>query len=88
MDRAIVEDIRRSIEEMRREQREVAARQEEILQFLRAEAEHAHKIREEAIALQRVANGRVRRISMLAVPGILLCVSLIVYLSAKYHVLF
>ena len=77
-----------AIEELRREQREVAARQEETLQFLKTEAEHARKIRDEAIAIQRAATARVRRISTFGFFGILACVFLIVYLVTKYRILF
>lgn len=82
------DDILRALEDLRREQREIAARQDETLQFLRSEAEHAHKIREEAIAMQRAANTRVRRIGIFAFSGILVCIFLIVYLVTKYRILF
>jgi len=39
---------------------------------------------EESIALQRQAVARVRRISLIALPGIALCVLLIVYLLVRY----
>jgi hypothetical protein len=78
------DDLKDVVEELRKEQKEIV----ETLRFLRSEAEHAHKIREEAIALQRTANQRVRRVGTLAFFGILACVFLIVYLVTKYRILF
>jgi hypothetical protein len=78
------ENLNESIEELRKEQKEIV----EAIRFLRSEAEHAHQIREEAIALQRSANQRVRRIGTVGFFGILLCVCLIVYLVTKYRILF
>jgi len=78
------DELHESIEELRKEQKEIV----EAIRFLRSEAEHAHKIREEAIALQRTANQRVRRVGTFAFFGILACVFLIVYLVTKYRILF
>ena len=78
------DDLHEVIGELRKEQQEIV----ETLRFLRSEAEHARKIREEAIALQRTANQRVRRVGMFAFAGILMCVFLIVYLVTKYRIIF
>jgi hypothetical protein len=78
------DELREAMGELRREQKEIV----EALRFLRSEAEHARKIREEAIALQRTANQRVRRVGTFAFVGILMCVFLIVYLVTKYRILF
>ena len=64
------------------------ARQEETLDFVQQEAEKAGRIRDEAIAIQRSAMVRVRRIGYLAAPAIGLCVFLLIYLIVKYRVLF
>ena len=78
------DELREAMGELRKEQKEIV----EALRFLRSEAEHARKIREEAIALQRTANQRVRRVGTFAFVGILMCVFLIVYLVTKYRILF
>ena len=38
----------------------------------------------ESIDLQKQAMGRFRTISRIAIPGILLCIALLVYLVARY----
>lgn len=81
-DREILETLR----EMRQSQQAMLAKQEEALAFLRTQAEHSTRLGEEAIQLQRVAVERARKITWIAVPGILLCVFLIVYLSVKYRI--
>ncbi len=83
MDKEILETLK----EMSQAQKDILARQEETLAFLRAEAEKTKKIREESIALQRQAAERVKGISLIAFPAILLCVALLVYLIVKYRIL-
>jgi hypothetical protein len=80
-------EILETLKEMREAQKELMAKQEEAIQFLRDEAEKSKKIREEAIALQRQAMERAKRISYIAVPLILICAGLILYLLLKYRIL-
>lgn len=63
------------------------ARQEETLQFIRAEADKSKRMREEAMAVQKRAVARVRRIGFFAFPAIVACVALLVYLLIKYPIL-
>ena len=67
---------------------QIAAKQDEMLQYLKEEGAKSKKIREEAIALQKRAMENAKRIGVFAFTGILLCIALIVYLSAKYRILF
>lgn len=82
------DEVLRAIEELKAEQRKIASRQEEALEMLKTEAEHARRIREESIALQRAATQRVKRVGVFAFFGIVVCVVLIVYLVTKYRILF
>jgi hypothetical protein len=77
-------DIRDLLIEIRDNQRLSLQRQEEHLAIAREQIERSRNQVEESIALQRQAVARVRRISMIALPGIGLCVLLIVYLLVRY----
>jgi hypothetical protein len=77
-------EIRDLLVEIRDNQRLSLQRQEEHLAVAREQIERSRKQVQESIALQRHAVERVRRISWIAVPGIVLCALLIVYLLVKY----
>ena len=77
-------DIRDLLIEIRDNQRRSLQRQEEHLAIAREQIERSRNQVEESIALQRQAVARVRRISLVALPGIALCVLLIVYLLVRY----
>jgi lipopolysaccharide/colanic/teichoic acid biosynthesis glycosyltransferase len=77
-------EIRDLLVEIRDNQRLSLQRQEEHLAIAREQIERSRNQVQESIALQRQAIERVKRISWIAVPGIVLCVLLIVYLLVKY----
>lgn len=77
-------EIRDLLVEIRDNQRLSLQRQEEHLAIAREQIERSRNQIQESIALQRQAVERAKRISWIAVPGIALCVLLIVYLLVKY----
>jgi lipopolysaccharide/colanic/teichoic acid biosynthesis glycosyltransferase len=77
-------DIRDLLVEIRDNQRLSLQRQEEHLAIAREQIERSRNQVEESISLQRQAVARVKRISLVALPGIALCVLLIVYLLVRY----
>jgi len=84
---AVEKEALEILKEVREAQKEMTAKQDELVQLLRSEAENSKKIREEAIALQRQAMQRAKRISYITVPLILICAGLILYLLVKYRIL-
>jgi len=83
---AVEKEALEILKEVREAQKEITAKQDELVQLLRGEAEKSKKIREEAIALQRQAMQRAKRISYITVPLILICAGLILYLLVKYRI--
>ena len=80
-------EIIEMLEKISAAQQTLIARQEETLEFIRGEAEKSKQIRDEAMAMQKQAASRIRRIGYLAFPAILACVFLLVYLLVKYPIL-
>ncbi|HET7766503.1 MAG TPA: hypothetical protein VFK92_15575 [Burkholderiales bacterium] len=78
------EDIRELLKEIRDNQRVSLQRQEEHLAIAREQIERSRGQVQESIELQRQAIDRVRKISRIAVPGIVLCIVLIIYLMVRY----
>jgi t-SNARE complex subunit (syntaxin) len=77
-------EIRDLLVEIRDNQRLSLRRQEEHLAIAREQIERSRNQVQESIALQRQAIERAKRISRIAVPGIVLCLLLIVYLLVRY----
>ena len=77
-------EIRDLLIEIRDNQRLSLQRQEDHLALAREQLERSRKQVAESIELQRQAIARVKRISRIALPGIVLCVLLIVYLLVRY----
>ena len=75
------------LDAINRSHREIIAKQEETLEFLRAQAERSDRIRQEAVALQKQAVARFRRMGYLILPVILACIFLVVHLITKYRIL-
>lgn len=67
--------------------KEIQQSQTEMMTWLQAEAQKAERIRDEAMALQRQAVARVKRISLFAFPAVIMCIVLLVYLIVKYRIL-
>ena len=78
------DDIRELLVEIRDNQRLSLQRQEEHLEIARKQIERSSTQVQESIELQRLAVDRVKKVSRIAIPGILICVALIVYLLVKY----
>ena len=77
-------DIERLLIEIRDNQRLALQRQEEQLAIAREQLERARDQVAESIELQKQAVDRFKMVSRIAIPGIVLCVVLIVYLMARY----
>ncbi|MGD8498509.1 MAG: hypothetical protein PVG82_06365 [Chromatiales bacterium] len=78
------DEIRQLLIEIRDNQRIGLERQEEQLRIAREQLERARSQVAESIELQRQAVDRFKTVSRIAIPGIVLCVVLIVYLTARY----
>jgi hypothetical protein len=78
------EDIRELLIEIRDNQRLSLQRQEEHLAMAREQMDRSRGQVEQSIELQRQAVDRARKISRIAVPGIALCIALIIYLMVRY----
>lgn len=78
------DEIRDLLIEIRDNQRLALERQEEHLALAREQLSRSGGQVQESLDLQRQAVERVRRVSRIAVPGIVLCVALIAYLLIRY----
>jgi CBS-domain-containing membrane protein len=78
------EEIVTLLKEIRDNQRSALQRQEEHLEVARQQMERSRGQVQQSIELQKAAMNRVKQISRIAIPGIALCVVLIVYLLVKY----
>jgi hypothetical protein len=77
-------EIRRLLIEIRDNQRLSLQRQEEHLAIAREQIDRSRGQIQQSIELQRQAIDRVRKISRMAVPAIILCIALIIYLLVRY----
>ena len=78
------DDIRELLTEIRDNQRLSLQRQEEHLAIAREQIDRSRGQVQESIELQRQAIDRVKKISRIAVPGIAICIALIIYLLVRY----
>ena len=78
------DEIRKLLTEIRDNQRLSLQRQEEHLVIAREQIDRSRGQIQQSIELQRQAIDRVKKISRLAVPAIVLCIALIVYLMVRY----
>lgn len=85
-------DTAHTLREILAEQKKITAlleagrqMQEENLRYLRERYEQDAQVRDTSVALQRTALDRFRKVSFVAVPLILLCVALIVWLMIRYR---
>ena len=81
------DDIRELLIEIRDNQRLSLQRQEEHLAIARDQVDRSRGQVQESIELQRQAIDRAKKISRIAVPSIIICILLILYLVAKYRIL-
>ena len=70
--------------EIRDNQRTSLQRQQEHLALAREQMERSKAQVDESIALQRQAMERFKRISRIALPAIILCIALILYLLLRF----
>jgi hypothetical protein len=77
-------DIKSLLTEIRDTQRLALQRQEEQLELAREQLERARGQVAESIDLQKQAMARFKTVSRIAIPGIILCVVLIIYLMVRY----
>jgi hypothetical protein len=78
------DDIRELLTEIRDNQRLSLQRQEEHLAIAREQIDRSRGQVQESIELQRQAIDRVKKIMRIAVPGIAICIALIIYLLVRY----
>ena len=70
--------------EIRDNQRLSLQKQEEHLEVARQQIQRARTQVAESIELQKVAIERAKSVARIAIPGVLLCIVLIVYLIVTY----
>lgn len=77
-------EIKLLLTEIRDNQRLSLTRQEEQLAIARQQVERAGKQVTESIELQKAAMARLKQVARVAIPGIALCIALIIYIFTKY----
>ena len=77
-------EIHALLTEIRDTQRESLAKQEEHLTLAHEQLERSRAQVDESIGLQRQAMARFKTLSFIALPAILLCIALIVWLIARF----
>jgi hypothetical protein len=78
------DEIRDLLIEIRDNQRLSLQKQEEHLAVAREQIDRGRRQVQDSIELQRQAIDRVKKVSRIAIPGIILCVALIAYLVIRY----
>jgi uncharacterized protein YdaT len=78
------DEVKQLLIEIRDNQSEALRRQDEHLQIAREQLDRAKSQISESIDLQREVVAKARMVMRIAIPGILLCLALIVYLVVKY----
>ncbi len=78
------DEIKELLVEIRDNQRLSLKRQEEHLEIARQQVERANKQVTESIELQKLAIGKVKQVARIAIPGIIICIVLIIYLVVEY----
>ena len=77
-------EILQLLTEIRDNQKQALERQQEQLNLSREQVERAKSQITESIELQKLAMKRFKSISLIAIPGIILCIVLILYLVIRY----
>ncbi len=72
------------LKEIRDNQLSALQRQGEHLELARQQLERSGSQVQQSIELQKAAVNRVKQVSRIAIPGIALCMALIVYLLIRY----
>jgi len=79
--------IAQLLTDLRDGQREALARQRKHLELARTEAERMRRTAEESVALQLTAIERMKRVSRIVVPIIVVLIGQVVWLTVKYRIL-
>ena len=77
-------EVRDILIEIRDNQRESLRRQQEHLEIARKQLERSNTQISESIELQKEAVARARSIGRIALPAIIACIGLVVYLIVRY----
>jgi len=79
-----MDEILGLLKEIRDNQQSALAKQEAHLAIAREQIDRSKNQIEESIALQRQAVDRFKKVSRIALPGIILCIALVVYLVVRF----
>lgn len=77
-------DLQPLLEEILGNQREMLALHQERLNIARRQLERSNMQIEESLQLQREAVAKQKLISRIALPAVILCIALLLYLVVKY----
>lgn len=77
-------EIAALLEEIRDLQRKALANQEQQIELVREQLQRSKTSIEESIRLQRIAIDKQKAVTRIALPGVILCIVLIVYLLIRY----
>jgi hypothetical protein len=72
------------LKEIRDSHRQALANQEQHIELVREQLQRSKASIEESISLQRIAIDKQKAVTRIALPGVILCIVLIVYLVIKY----
>ena len=78
------EEIVSLLREIRDNQQRALAHQQEQLEIARSQLDRSVRQVTESIELQREAMARFRRVARVALPAVLVCIAMIVYLLVRY----
>jgi hypothetical protein len=78
------QEIAELLTEIRDHLREGSKRQTETLEFLRAQAERSKVVVDHSVSLQELAIRRQRSLQVFAVPIVVMCIGVLVWLIFKY----
>ena len=78
------DEIKDLLIEIRDNQKLSLQRQEEHLEIARQQVDRANRQVSESIELQKLAIAKAKQVARIAIPGIIVCLALIVYLVVVY----
>ena len=78
------DEIKDLLIEIRDNQKLSLQRQKEHLEIARQQVDRANRQVTESIELQKLAIAKARQVARIAIPGIILCIALIIYLVVVY----
>ena len=79
-----LDEIRSILVEMRDDQRSSLEKQDEHIALAQQQLDRARTQVEESLDLQREAMAKQKTIIRIALPGVLACIALIIYLIVRY----